>query len=264
MTVWRDASDIARLNAAAGDHPVAVSPETRDVLHIANQISEQTRGKFDVTFAALSGLWKFDYQDKDNRVPDPKEIARRLPLINYRDLVVDDAAGTAFLKRKGMRVNLGGIGKGYAVDRAVDIMRRSGLHDFMIQAGGDMYVSGTRALSVPIAGGEPGPARAGHRIFAALDLTDATFSTSGDYERFFMKDGRRYHHLDLSLGDLPGSAAASRSSRIARSLPTRSRKGSSSSGRMKAWRSSNARRAFLASSCRRITRCRFHRGCETG
>ena len=76
MSVWKDGSDIVRLNAAAGDRAVPVSAETREVLHIARQISEQTGGTFDVTFAALSGLWKFDYQDKDNSVPDPKEIAR--------------------------------------------------------------------------------------------------------------------------------------------------------------------------------------------
>jgi len=201
MTVWRETSDIARLNAAAGDHAVTVEPETREVLRVANQISDLTRGKFDVTFAALSGLWKFDYQDKDNSVPDPAEIAKRLPLINYRDLVVDDAAGTAMLKRAGMRVNLGGIGKGYAVDRAVDILRRSGIGDFMIQAGGDMYVSGKRD-GRPWRLGIRDPRGPADRIFAALDLTDSTFSTSGDYERFFMKDGRRYHHiLDLSRGE---------------------------------------------------------------
>ncbi len=200
MSVWKDGSDIVRLNAAAGEHAVPVSAETREVLTIAHQISEQTEGKFDVTFAALSGLWKFDYQDKDNSVPDPKEIAKRLPLINYRDLVVDDAAGTAELKRKGMRVNLGGIGKGYAVDRGVDILRRSGLRDFMIQAGGDMYVSGRRG-DRPWRLGIRDPRGPADRIFAALDLTDSTFSTSGDYERFFIKDGRRYHHiLDLSVG----------------------------------------------------------------
>ena len=88
MSVWQDGSDIVRLNAAAGERAVAVSAETREVLHTANEISVATGGAFDVTFAALSGLWKFDYQDKDNSVPDPKEIAKRLPLINYRDLVV--------------------------------------------------------------------------------------------------------------------------------------------------------------------------------
>ncbi len=200
LTVWNKDSDIWLLNAAAGDHKVAVSAETREVLQIAHQISEETGGRFDVTFAALSGLWKFDYQDKDNSVPDPKEIAKRLPLINYRDLVVDDAAGTAFLKRKGMRVNLGGIGKGYAVDRAADILKRSGLRDFMIQAGGDMYVSGRRG-DRPWRLGIRDPRGPADRIFASLDLTDGTFSTSGDYERFFFKDGIRYHHiLDLRTG----------------------------------------------------------------
>ena len=200
MSVWKDGSDIARLNAAAGGERVPVAPETREVLKIARQISEQTGGRFDVTFAALSGLWKFDYQDKDNSIPDPKEIAKRLPLINYRDLEVDDASGTAMLKRTGMRVNLGGIGKGYAVDRAVDIMRRSGLRDFMIQAGGDMYVAGMRG-SRPWRVGIRDPRGPADRMFATLDLSDATFSTSGDYERFFMKDGRRYHHiLDLTAG----------------------------------------------------------------
>jgi len=201
MSVWKGQSDIVRINAAAGERAEPVSPETREVLHVARQISEQTDGTFDITFAALSGLWKFDYQDKDESVPDRKEIERRLPLVNYRDVVIDDAVGTVMLRRKGMRVNLGGIGKGYAVDRAVDILRRSGLRDFMIQAGGDMYVAGSRG-DRPWRLGIRDPRGPADRVFATLDLSDATFSTSGDYERFFMKDGVRYHHIiDLRTGE---------------------------------------------------------------
>ena len=201
MSVWRDGSEIVRLNAAAGEHPVPIGPDVRDALLTARQMSDWTDGKFDVTFYALAGLWKFDAQDQDNTVPDMNEVRKRLPLINYRDLIVDERAGTAFLKRKGMRVNLGGIGKGYAVDRAREILGARGFHDFMIQAGGDLYVAGKK-------GGRPwrlgirdprGPA---DKIFATIDLSDSTFSTSGDYERFFMKNGRRYHHiLDLSVGE---------------------------------------------------------------
>ena len=199
MSVWKSGSDIASLNSAAGERAVPVSQETREVLRIARQVSEQTGGTFDVTFAALSGLWKFDYQDKDGTVPARQEIAKRLPLVNYRDLVVDDEAGTALLRRKGMRVNLGGIGKGYAVDRGADILRRSRLHDFMIQAGGDMYVGGLNN-DKPWRLGIKDPR--GDGIFAMLDLSDGTFSTSGDYERTFMKDGRRYHHIiDPDLGE---------------------------------------------------------------
>jgi len=201
MSVWKSESDIVRINAAAGEKAVPVSSETREVLQVARQISEQTDGTFDITFAALSGLWKFDYQDKDESIPDRKEIERRLPLVNYRDVAVDDAAGTVMLRRKGMRVNLGGIGKGYAVDRAVDILRRSGLRDFMIQAGGDMYVAGSRG-DRPWRLGIRDPRGPADRVFAALDLSDSTFSTSGDYERFFMKDGVRYHHIiDLRTGE---------------------------------------------------------------
>ena len=207
MSVWRPGSDILRLNAAAGEQAVPVSPEVREVLRVARQVSEWTGGKFDVTFGALSGLWKFDH-DQDNIVPPRQAVLKQLPLVNYRDLEVDEESGSAFLRRKGMRVHLGGIGKGYAVERAEKILRRRGLHDFMIQAGGDLYAAGRRGdRSWRLGIRDPrGPA---DKIFAALDLKDGTFSTSGDYERFFMKDGRRYHHiLDPATGE---PATASRS-----------------------------------------------------
>ncbi len=204
MSTWREGSEIQRLNAAAGLHPVPVGTELRDVLGMARQVSEWTGGKFDVTFAALSGLWKFDYQDQDNTIPDRNDVLRRLPFINYRDLEVDERAGTAFLRRQGMRANLGGVGKGYAVDRASDILRRRGFHDFMIQFGGDMYVAGHRG-DRPWRLGIRDPRGPADRSFAALDLSDSTFSTSGDYERFFIKNGRRYHHiLDPDTGEPAG------------------------------------------------------------
>ena len=200
MSNWREGSDVLRLNAAAGDRPVRVSPEVREVLLIAHQVSEWTDGTFDVTFGALSDLWKFDH-DQDNVIPDPEEVRRRLPLIDYRAIEVDERAGTAFLKRKGMRVHLGGIGKGYAIDRAVAIFRRHAFRNYMIQAGGDLYVAGYKN-GVPWRLGIRDPRGPATRSFAVLDLSDGTFSTSGDYERFFMKDGRRYHHiLDLRTGE---------------------------------------------------------------
>jgi len=200
MSVWREGSDVLRLNAAAGEHPVPVSPEVREVLQIAHQVSDWTDGTFDVTFGALSDLWKFDH-DQDDRIPDPQEVHRRLPLVNYRNLDVDERAGTVFLKRKGMRVHLGGIGKGFAVDRGVAILRGRGLRDFMIQAGGDMYVAGRRG-DRPWRLGIRDPRGPADKIFASIELSNGTFSTSGDYERFFMKNGRRYHHiLDLRVGE---------------------------------------------------------------
>ena len=200
MSVWRDGSDILRLNAAAGDHPVQVSADVRDALHIARQVSEWTGGKFDVTFGALGDLWKFD-ENQDNRIPDRADILRRLPLIDYTTVEVNDDAGTAFVRRRGAQINLGGIGKGYAVDRAAAALRAAGLRDFMIQAGGDLYVAGHRdgrawRLGIRDPRGPAGTS------FAAIELSDATLSTSGDYERFFMHNGRRYHHiLDPDTGE---------------------------------------------------------------
>jgi thiamine biosynthesis lipoprotein len=200
MSVWRPDSDIVRLNDAAGQHPVAVSPDVLAVLHDARQISEWTGGKFDVTFGSLSDLWRFDH-DQDNKVPDMSEVRRRLPLIDYRLLDLDDVAGTAFLRRPGMRAHLGGIGKGYAIDNGARILRSRGFRDFMIQSGGDLYVGGVKnghrwRLGIQ----DPrGPA---NRSFATIELSDNTLSTSGDYERYFMEGGRRYHHIiDPSTGE---------------------------------------------------------------
>jgi thiamine biosynthesis lipoprotein len=200
MSVWKPGSEILQINEAAGDHPVRVGAEVRSVLRTAEQISEWTGGKFDVTFGVLSGLWKFDH-DQDDRVPDMAAVRRLLPLIDHRAIAIDDEQGTVFLKRRGMRAHLGGIGKGYAIDRAADMLRARGFQNFMIQAGGDLFVAGLKN-GRPWRLGIQDPRGGPDRIFATLDLSDATFSTSGDYERFFMKDGRRYHHIiDPSTGE---------------------------------------------------------------
>ncbi len=200
MSTWIADSDVSRVNREAGVHAVPVSSEVRDVLRTARQMSEWTGGKFDVTFGALSGVWKFDH-DQDNVVPDMREVRRRLPLVDYRAIHIDDTAGTVFLSRKGMSLHLGGIGKGYAIDSAAAILRRAGVRDFMVQSGGDIYVSGMKdGRPWRLAIQDPrGPA---NRTFAQLDLSNGTFSTSGDYERYFVNDGRRYHHiLDPATGE---------------------------------------------------------------
>lgn len=193
MSVWKEGSDVLRINEAAGKAAVAVSPEVIEVLRASQELSEWTSGKFDVTFGALSGIWKFDH-DIDGQIPDRSAIISRLPLIDYRGLRIDDRAGTAGLTRVGMKVHLGGIGKGYAIDRAVTILREAGQTDFMIQSGGDLFLSGRRGdrpwrVGIQDPRGEP------NTLFAAIEITDAAFSTSGDYERFFIRDGHRYHHI---------------------------------------------------------------------
>ncbi len=208
MSTWKDGSEIQALNQAAGKHPVPVGTDVLNVLITARHVSEWTSGKFDVTWGAMSGLWKFDYQNKDGTIPDSREIEQRRKLINYRDLELDEKAGTAFLRRDGMIANLGGIGKGYAIDRAVEILRQQGLHDFMVQFGGDMYVAG-KSGDRPWKLGIQDPRGQENQIFATVELKDETFSTSGDYERYFIKDGKRYHHIIDPASGAPAEASRS-------------------------------------------------------
>jgi thiamine biosynthesis lipoprotein len=163
------------------------------VLEAAAQASEWTGGKFDITFGALAEIWKFDH-DQDNTVPDRGAIEARLPFVDYRLVQVDRTGGTAFISKAGARIHLGGIGKGYAVDRAAALMREHGLGDFLIQSGGDLYVAGQNG-NVPWTLGIADPRNASAGAFATLEVRNGTVSTSGDYERFFIKDGVRYHHL---------------------------------------------------------------------
>lgn len=199
LSNWRNDSDVTRLNHNAGIEPVKVSQDTIAVLRTARDISELTRGKFDITFGALTDIWRFDH-DQDNVVPEHDLIEARLKRIDYKAVEVDSTAGTAFINRPGMTVHLGGIGKGYAVDRAVALLRDRGFTDFLIQAGGDLYVAGTDG-GTPWKLGIADP-RGTHDAFAMVQLSDGTLSTSGDYERFFMKDGKRYHHIiDPDIGE---------------------------------------------------------------
>jgi thiamine biosynthesis lipoprotein len=200
MTVWRDDSDVSRMNAMAGQQPVKVGAETLEVLAVAAEVGAWTGGKFDITFGALADVWKFDH-DQDNTVPDRKAIEARLPLVDYTAVRIDRAAGTAFITKPGARVHLGGIGKGYAVDRAIALLRARGFNDFLIQAGGDLYVSGMNG-DRPWKLGINDPRGPAGRAFATVELSNATFSTSGDYERSFIKHGVRYHHiLDPDRGE---------------------------------------------------------------
>ena len=193
MSVWRADSDVVRLNEAAGRAPVTISPDVMEVLRAAREMSDATGGAFDVTFGAFADVWKFDH-DQDDRIPSDAQIQARLPLVNYRDLELDAGKRTAVLRRTGMRVHLGGIGKGYAVDRAASILRQRGIRDFLIQFGGDLYAGGRRG-DRPWRAAIQDPRGPVGRTFASLDLSDSSFSTSGDYERYFVHDGVRYHHI---------------------------------------------------------------------
>jgi thiamine biosynthesis lipoprotein len=199
MTTWDPASEVSQINTAAGSRPVKISAETYAVIERAVDISRRSRGLFDITVGAFKGLWRFD-EDMDGSLPDPAEVKQRLALVNWKDIVLDPRQHSVLLRRKGMSITLGGIAKGYAVDRCAAILRERGFHDFMMQAGGDMYIAGKKG-SEPWTVAIRDPRGPTNSFFAAAPVEDHSFSTSGDYERGFVKDGVRYHHiLDTRTG----------------------------------------------------------------
>jgi thiamine biosynthesis lipoprotein len=200
LTTWTDSSEVSRINAAAGSgEGIPVSPETFEVLDRSIWIARASEGAFDITIGAFKGLWKFD-EDNDGSVPRRADVLARLPLVDYESLVLDPSRRTARLARRGQSITLGGIAKGLIVDRAVGKLRESGLRDFLVQAGGDMYAAGRhgdRPWRVGIQDPRAGSARerSTDTSFAMLSLENSAFNTSGDYERFVIQHGRRYHHI---------------------------------------------------------------------
>ncbi len=193
MSSWKDGSDVAAINAAAGGKPVVVSEEVASVIERAQTMARVSGGAFDITVGSYRGLWKFD-QDRDGSIPSAKDVAKRRRLVGFRSVRLNSRKRTVGLAKKGQRITLGGIAKGYAVDRAVAGLHADGMVDFILQAGGDLYVSGNKGGTKWTVGiRDPRGQRADP--FAVTQLENRTFSTSGDYERSVIVDGVRYHHL---------------------------------------------------------------------
>jgi thiamine biosynthesis lipoprotein len=209
MTTWREDSEISRVNAAAGKKAVEVSPETLDVIEKSVWMSERSEGVFDITFEAMHGLWKFD-QDLEEKIPDLAKVEAARKLIDWRKIKVDHAARTVMLGKAGMRMSLGGIAKGYAVDAAAKVLRAEGLADFFVQAGGDLFVQGRKPDGSAFRVGVRDPrGRDANDWFAMLEVVDHAFSTAGDYERGFVKNGKRYHHIIDPRTGFPATASRS-------------------------------------------------------
>lgn len=207
MTTWIPESEVSQVNAAAGVSAVKVSDETFEVIARGTEMAQRSNGLFDLTVGSFKGLWKFD-EDMDLTLPAPAEVAARKKLVNWRDVILDKKARTVKLRRKGMSITLGGIAKGYAVDKCVALLREKGFSDFILQAGGDMYVSGKKDTA-PWVVGIRDPRGARDAMFAVAPVEDHSFSTSGDYERGFVKDDVRYHHILDPRTAFPATASRS-------------------------------------------------------
>jgi len=190
MSPWVETSDVSRLNRSAGKEWTKVSPETIDVIQRSQKISGLSEGAFDITIAPLTQLWR---KARERGVPPPsEEVKKILDLVNFRNLLIR-SGGKVFLKKKGMAIDLGGIAKGYAVDRAFEVLTSLGYKNLIVNAGGDLRTGGLKN-NEPWSIGIQNP-RSAEKVMAAISVINSAVATSGDYEKFFFHEGKRYHHI---------------------------------------------------------------------
>lgn len=189
MSTYKPTSELSMVNARAAREPVKISSELFDLLDTSLEYSRITEGAFDITYASVGYLYDF----RKHVRPDERQIADALPGINYRHIELDRNNRTVRFARPGVRVDLGGIGKGHAVDRGIAVLQARGIDHALVTAGGDSRIIGDR-FGKPWVVGIRHPDRK-DEVIARIPLEDAALSTSGDYERYFDENGVRYHHI---------------------------------------------------------------------
>lgn len=208
LSEWQQSSEIGRINARAGEW-VTVGPETMTVLQKGVWAGAVSGGTFDITFQVLGGLWKFGGAlEGEPSLPSPADVKRLRQLIDYRKVELDPTALRVRIPPQ-RAIGLGGIAKGYIVDRAAGVLSRAGLRAFLVRAGGDLYGAGRKPDGSSWVSGIQDPRGPQGTFFASLPLEDHAFSTAGDYARSFVLNGRRYHHILDPRTGYPATACRS-------------------------------------------------------
>ena len=189
MSTYKPDSEVSQVNAKAAQAPVRVSDELFDLLMKAVHFSQITDGAFDITYVSVGFMYDFRRQQK----PSDAQIKHALPAVNYRHLLLDAKTRTVKFTQPAVRIDLGGIAKGHAVDRCIELLQKRGIQHALVSAGGDSRIIGDR-FGQPWVIGLQHPDRK-NEVFQRIPLIDAALSTSGDYERYFDEDGVRYHHI---------------------------------------------------------------------
>lgn len=199
LTTFDASSQTNQINEQAGIKPVAVDREVFDLIERSLKISRLTQGAFDITYGSLDkSLWNFDTQMKS--LPQPGDAKWAVKRIDYRNILLNKEDQTVFISQSGTRIGFGGIGKGYAADRAKQVLQQSAVANGIVNASGDLTVWGTQPDGKNWTVGIADPQHK-HMPFASLELKDASIATSGNYEKFVIIDGKKYsHNIDPRTG----------------------------------------------------------------
>ncbi|MER2997895.1 FAD:protein FMN transferase [Pontibacter populi] len=192
ISEWQPTSQTSAINRAAGSMPVSVDPELYDLIVRSIKVSKLTSGAFDISFAAAYKLWKFD--GSMTKMPPPEEVAASVKHIGYERIILDPNNHSVFLKDPEMKIGFGAIGKGYAANRARDVMRKMGIQAGVVNAAGDMITWGKQPDGQHWYVGIADPAEK-DKVFSWLTASETAIVTSGDYEKFVVIDGKRYGHI---------------------------------------------------------------------
>lgn len=201
LTTFSDDSETNQVNNNAGIKPVVVSRETFELISRSIKISKVTQGAFDITYGSVDkSLWNFDKDMK--ALPDPATAKKMVRLINYRNIELNDQDCTVFLREQGMRIGFGGIGKGYAAERAKQIMIQSGVESGVVNASGDLNAWGLQPDGKKWTIGIANP-DSSHQVFSYLNISGLAVATSGNYEKYVMINGKKYSHTINPRTGLP-------------------------------------------------------------
>lgn len=207
FSMHKQTSVISKINRNAGIKPVKVNFEVFSLIRRAINYSIKYDSLFDISVGPITNLWGFS-TNAEPALPHTGEIKKILPLVGFFKIRLNDSDSTCYLPQEGMMLDLGGLAKGYAVDRATKILKSHGYRDFMINAGGDVYVSGHNKYNKPWTVGIKHP-RKENELIGILHTTNCAIATSGDYERFFIENGTRYHHILYPKTGMPGNLTIS-------------------------------------------------------
>jgi FAD:protein FMN transferase len=191
LSTWRPDSELSLVNAEAGRQPVQVSSETWEMVYRSLEMARLTSGGFNISLGPAIEAWSVT---EGQYIPDDSELEQLKPLVDWTTIEVNAEKRTIYLPHKGMRIDVGGIGKGYAADRAVEEMKRVGAEAGVVALSGDIKTFGVLPDRRGFPVGIRHPREEG-ALIAIIDLQDEAISTAGDYERFFERDGVRYHHI---------------------------------------------------------------------
>ena len=191
LSTWRSDSELSQVNAEAGRRPVKVSRETFEVVGRSLEMARLTHGGFNIALGPAIEAWSVTERQQ---IPDDHTLEQLKLLVDWTNIQLDQKAQTIYLPRKGMRLDVGGVGKGYAADRAVEVMKRAGAKGGVVALSGDIKAFGVLAERTGFPVGIRHPRDEG-ALIGMIDSQDEAISTAGDYERFFERDGIRYHHI---------------------------------------------------------------------